>query len=288
VLPTGFRVHLGDELAALEKAGFFLPEADAGVAPATTTDAEGGRAKTLLRIPFVVLPPAAGRHELELPPVPVAIARASGAVITLCTSPHRITIEDPIANDPEAKPRGNARPRPQREEWTAAKHAAIGAAIAVVLGALIAWLVHLWRRRPRPMPPPPPPRPPWDVALEELFDIEQARLVEHGRFTIHFDRVSHTVRKYLGDRYGFDGLESTTYEILTELKRIVPPVPVLDEIHAFLENADLVKFAKVEPTEAECVSALERGRNIVQRTIPPLVTTTEPPAAPSSPPEVGT
>ena len=38
-----------------------------------------------------------------------------------------------------------------------------------------------------------------------------------GRFAEHFDRVSDIVRKYLGLRFGFDGLESTTREALAVL-----------------------------------------------------------------------
>jgi hypothetical protein len=162
----------------------------------------------------------------------------------------------------------------------------MGAAAALVFGALVAWLASWWMRRERPAPPPPPPRPPWEVALEELFDIEQSRLVEQGRFAIQFDRVSHAVRQYLGDRYGFDGLESTTHEIMGELGRLRGSIPVLESIGDFLTHADLVKFAKATPTEAECVRALEQGREIVHRTMP---STPAPPddtsAPPSEPPD---
>jgi hypothetical protein len=82
--------------------------------------------------------------------------------------------------------------------------------------------------------------------------------------------VSHTVRRYLGDRYGFDGLESTTREMLEALRKVAPIIPVLEEIEAFLQHADLVKFAKVTPTEAECEHALERGELVVRRTTPAL------------------
>ena len=63
------------------------------------------------------------------------------------------------------------------------------------------------------MPPPPPPRPPWEVAFEELDAVRHAGLVDEGRYAEHFDRVCDAVRKYLGGRYGFDGLETTTDEM---------------------------------------------------------------------------
>ena len=36
--------------------------------------------------------------------------------------------------------------------------------------------------------------------------------------------MSDAVRKYLGGRYGFDGLETTTGEMTSILKRVEPPV----------------------------------------------------------------
>jgi hypothetical protein len=122
-------------------------------------------------------------------------------------------------------------------------------------------------KRARPVPPPPPPRPPWEVALEELFDVRHAGLVAEGRLAEHFDRVSDTVRKYLGARYGFDGLESTTREALQVLRKITPAVP-LEAIEGFLRQADLVKFAKTTPSAEDGELALVRAEHIVRDTLP--------------------
>lgn len=269
VFPGGLSVHVsGDESRAIGQAGFWLPDPGGGARPLIEVKPSGDRATTTVRIPFVPLPKDPGRQELVLPPVPVAIARASGAVITLCTEPHAIVVEDPIANTPDAKPKRNPKPRRQLEEWTAAKHAAIGGAIAIAIALLAWWLLRQWMKRPRKVPAPPPPRPPWEVALEELFDVRNAGLIAQQRYLAHFVRVSHTVRRYLGERYGFDGLESTTREMFDALDEIDPPIVVMSEIRAFLDKADLVKFAKVVPTEAECEHAIDRGETIVRRTTP--------------------
>jgi hypothetical protein len=271
VLPNGFHLELGsDSEHALERAGFALPDPDGGAGPTVQTKESGQRATTTVRIPLVPLPKKPGRQKLTVPPLPIAIARASGEVITLCTEPHEITVGDPTASTPHAKPHPNPQPRRQMEEWTTARDITYAALIALVVGALVAWLLGRWLRRPRPEPPPPPPRPPWEVALEELFDVRHAGLIKEQRFSEHFDRVSHTVRKYLGDRYGFDGLESTTREILGFIGRVTPTVTALPEIEVFLREADLVKFARLTPTEDDCETALGRGEHIVHSTIPPL------------------
>jgi hypothetical protein len=106
------------------------------------------------------------------------------------------------------------------------------------------------------------------VALEELFDVRHAGLVAEGRLAEHFDRVSDTLRKYLGARFGFDGLESTTREALSVLREVQPPVEPLESIESFLRQADLVKFAKIVPSAEDGELALVRAEHIVKNTLP--------------------
>jgi hypothetical protein len=269
VLPGGFQVQSDDPtFKALGRAGLYLPDPDGGAGPVLERHEHGDRVSTHVEISFVPLPQKPGRNTLIIPSLPVSIARASGDVLVLCTSPHAVTIEDPIANTSNAMPRPNPPAREQREHWTALRNGLIIGGAALVLGALVAWLVGLWLKRPRPLPPPPPPRPPWEVALEELFDVRHAGLIAEGRLAEHFDRVSDTVRKYLGARYGFDGLESTTREALGVLRDMSPRVGPLDAIETFLRQADLVKFAKTVPTADDGDLALVRAEHIVRETLP--------------------
>jgi hypothetical protein len=271
VLPQGFHVQSGSDASrALAEAGFLLPDPDGGAGPTMTANPEtpGKGASTKIVVPFLVLPKEPGRHAMTLPPVPVAIARASGEIVTLCTQPHHIVVDAPTASAPDAKPHPNPEPRVQREEWTLAKQLAIGGLAGAVLAAVAAWLLALWRKRPRPVPPPPPPRPPWEVAFEELFAVRHAGLVAQGRYAEHFDRVSDAVRKYLGGRYGFDGLETTTDEMTSILRKVEPAVPDLPVILGFLAQCDLVKFARLTPSEPDCTRALDEAEHIVNVTLP--------------------
>ncbi len=282
VLPHGFSLQgTGDDIRALSRAEFALPDPDGGAGPTVKVKTDGERATTTVTVYVVPLPPRPGRQDLTLPPLPIAISRASGEIVTVCTKPHTIQIEDPIANTPDPKPRANPAARRQREVWTTLRDITIAGLIALAVGAFVAWLIGRWLRREKPLPPPPPPRPPWEVALEELHDLRHAGLVERERFVEHYDRVSHIVRKYLGDRYHYDGLESTTRESLGVLRRVIPPISVLEEIEAFMRHADLVKFARLTPSAEECETALSRGEEIVNRTIPPPLPGTAPRGAPS-------
>jgi len=269
VLPTGFRFQAdAPEAKTLKAAGFIVPNPEGGAGPKVQRS-DGAATKSTVTLSFVALPKKPGRNTLTLPPMPITIARASGELITLCTQPHTVVIEEPTSSTPNPKPKDNPPPRRQREEWTLLKQALEIGAIALVVGAALAWLIGRWLKRPRPVPPPPPPRPPWEVARESLHDLRHAGLTREGRFAEHFDRVSDIVRRYLGDRYGFDGLESTTREMLGELRATTPRIVVLDEIERFLRQADLVKFARLTPSEVECSTALADAEQIVDRTVPP-------------------
>ena len=278
VLPEGFRVQgSSDAMRALTLAGFAIPEADGGSGPSLATEVAGETATTTIKVPFLALPKEPGRHAMLLPPIPIAVARSSGEYLTLCTAPHPILIEDPIANEADPKVKPNPDPRPQREEWVLAKQLTLGLLIGLVIGAVAAWLLRRWLRRARVVAAP-PPKLPWIAALEELAEIRRSRLLADKRTDEYFDRVSDCVRKYLGARYGFDGLESTTDEMETTLKRVRPKVPELAKIRAFLADCDLVKFARMVPTESDCLELLERGRLIV-------VTTTPAPTRPAAAPD---
>jgi hypothetical protein len=272
VLPRGLDLQSESDAArALKSAGFALPDqqGDARARVATAdADPKTGKRQTTLDLPLVALPAEPGRHVLALPPLPLSIARASGDVVTLCTKPHSIVIEDPIAAVPDAKPKGNPPPRPQREEWVALERGLAWGAAGLLAGALAAWLIRRWLRRPRPVAPPPPPRPPWEVALERLDEARHAGLLETARFSEFFDRVNDAVRQYLGARYGFDGLESTTDEILAALRRLPRFQLPIPEVAGFLQQCDLVKFADLTPSLQECERALAEAERVVRATAP--------------------
>jgi hypothetical protein len=268
VLPSGFEFQKDSEAAkALEAAGFMLPDAKGPARVRVKHISNAAGAETRISLAVVPLPKKPGRSELTLPPLPIAMARSSGEVITLCTAPHTITVEDPIANQPDAQPHVNAKPTRQTEVWDSLRTAVYGGLLGLALASLAALGITWWRRRPKLVPPPPPPRPAWEVALESLHDIRQSRLVEQGRLNIHLERTSHALRKYLGGRFGFESLESTSEELLEQLRHHLPKESY-SEVQQFLSETDLVKFADVRPTEAQCHWALEHAESLVHRTIP--------------------
>jgi hypothetical protein len=303
VLPSGLDLTSAAEAKkVLKQSGFTVPDQAGGAAARIWSEPDDPQKTTItthLELPLVPLPATPGRNGMVLPPLPVAVARANGEIATLCTKSHPILVEDPIANTPDAMPKANPPGLPQREEWTALKRALLWGTLGLVVGAALAYLV--WRKltQPKPLPPPPPPRPPWDVALEELDDVRGAGLLEARRYSEYFDRTSDALRRYLGARFGFDGLESTTDEILDALKRQgggfirvedearpwdgFGPAPgiAFDLVAGFLRECDLVKFANLTPTPDQCSRSIATGESIVRETMP---VSSARPAGPEPPP----
>jgi hypothetical protein len=277
VLPEGFKLQPSSDAAkALQHAGFVIPDPAGGMRPEMVVEPRKATTQTTVTIPFVPLPPKAGRNAMVLPPLPIAVARANNEYLTLCTKPHGIVVEDPIANELHPKVALNPPPRRQLVDWPAARLVALAlplAALIAVLGALgYSW----WSKRPKFIREA-PRIPPWEVAIGELLAIRRSELIEKGKTEEYVDRVNEVIRRYLGARYGFEamaegynGLETTTGEMLALLDRVRPTVAELPRIRVFLEDCDLVKFARLIPGANDCAEALDRGEKIVRNTIPAM------------------
>jgi len=269
VLPGGIELSAdAPEVRLLRAAEFVLPHPSSPIKATLARKAAGARAETEIRLPLIPLPRQAGRHVLELPPLPIAVARASGEVQTVCTAPLRITVEDPLAGSASIEPARDPEPRPQRELWQAARDAAIALLVALPVAALLAFLYLRFKDSWKKAPPPVPPRPPWELALSRLSALEQEGLLARQEYETFLDAVVDTLREYLGSRYGFDGLECTTREILRQLEQRAPDFASVVDVRGLLQRTDLVKFARRLPTLEECTEALDQVRRIVRSTTP--------------------
>lgn len=143
---------------------------------------------------------------------------------------------------------------------------AIAAAVLLVLAVLVLLARRL--NRPRPVAGP-PPRPAHERALEALAQLHAAGLVEAGRTEEYYVRLSAIVREYIEARFGLRAPEMTSEEFLQAAQRnrqlSVPQRALLD---AFLREADLVKFARHQPSVADAERAYVAACDFVRSTIP--------------------
>lgn len=275
-LPNGFKIVSGSNQGKfLEDAGFLLAEANGGPPVVVETKEEDNVSITKVSIPFVVAPLKSGNLSQQLPRMPFNVGRANGETMTLCTQVHLVTVLDPTAAEEEPMPRANPAPRPQREPWPLIKYLLAAAVALLIISIVVTWWVVRQVRKPIPQPLT-EARLPWEQALTELQALATSPLLDGGSEQErgeYFDKVSDTLRKYLGARYGFvdvgiDGLETTTDEMMKLLRRVRPGVPRIDLIHEFLRESDLVKFARVVPEISECKVAVQRAEVVIKTTTP--------------------
>jgi hypothetical protein len=209
-----------------------------------------------------------GVHELG--PLRVRLTSTEGELFELDTDAREVEIHSLLANEPEPELRPATAPvSVEQDDYRLL--IALGALLVLVLGVLIGWLLmRWWQRRDRPVPPPPPPRPPWETALAELRAHASRReaAIEAGQTEAWVDAVSDSVRGYLGRRFGFHGLESTTDEISTELANAKSLSIAPQEVVGFLGQCDLVKFARASLADEASQALIEDAVALVERTRP--------------------
>jgi hypothetical protein len=186
------------------------------------------------------------------------------------TEPRSVEVSSLIANEPNAQPKPPTKPVSViQDDYTLAWVG--GGILAVAAIAALTLMVQRWLvRRPKPEPPPAPAKPAWEIALGKLaeLDAQKAQLLAEDRAEDFVDGVSDALREYLGKRYGFEGLESTTDEILRTLERVRPPKLSLSGVSLLLEQCDLAKFARQKPDQAQCDDLWNGAVGLIRSTTP--------------------
>ena len=213
-----------------------------------------------------------GVHELG--PIRVRITSAAGELIEIESNTTSIEVRSLLSNEPDPQLKPPTDPVVvEQDDYRLL--IALGALFAIALGALLAWLfMRWWQKRDRPEPAPPPPPPPWETALAELHELERGRpdAISEGRTEEWVDAVSDSIRAYLGRRFGFHGLESTTDEIAEELSRAKSLTIEPQDAVGFLGQCDLVKFAKASLADEASRTLIEDALALVEQTRPAAVT----------------
>ena len=135
------------------------------------------------------------------------------------------------------------------------------AGILIVL-ALVTAAIGIWRatskRRAIPVPVPP------HVRARQKLDAALLLISDPRAFCI---AVSDAVRVYLEERFRLRAPERTTEEFLRDLQRTgALTAQQKSSLAAFLEQCDLVKFARFEPPETLLRELHESGLRLVHET----------------------
>jgi hypothetical protein len=138
--------------------------------------------------------------------------------------------------------------------------------LAVLLAVAGWWL---WRRRvARAAGLAEPVLPPEISAREALDQLLASSLLEEGQVKKFYSELSDVLRRYLERRFGIPALDRTTAELLPELRQQADLRHLFAELRVFLENGDLVKFARLVPDRAEIDGDVGRVRQVIDATAP--------------------
>jgi hypothetical protein len=112
---------------------------------------------------------------------------------------------------------------------------------------------------------------PEEIALQELDRLLAEDLLTRGEIKLFHLRISDILRHYMENRFGLKAPERTTEEFLLELSRAKSSANTLLSSHKvlltdFLTQCDLVKFAKHEPSIAECKKTVVICREFIEKT----------------------
>jgi hypothetical protein len=111
-------------------------------------------------------------------------------------------------------------------------------------------------------------RKPEEIALEALHLLEEKKLWQQGRIKEYHSEITEIIRRYFEDRFNVPALEITTSELLFRLEQVPDTKHIINITTDFLNNADLVKFAKFVPMNKVNEEMMQQASEIVNSTIP--------------------
>lgn len=111
--------------------------------------------------------------------------------------------------------------------------------------------------------------PAYQLALKQLEQLEKEQLWQNGHIKEYHSRITEIIREYFEKQFGLPALERTTTESLLLLRKHRQGFKISDITEQFLNNADLVKFAKYIPMETVNLEMMDQAKNIVKKTTDP-------------------
>lgn len=104
------------------------------------------------------------------------------------------------------------------------------------------------------------------IALQKLSSLKKKDYIKRGMDKEYYSEITEIIRVYLEDRFDVKALELTTHEIINRLKYTNISPDNKFSLKEVLETADLVKFAKMKPSEMDNENTLFKAEEFVRQT----------------------
>ena len=141
--------------------------------------------------------------------------------------------------------------------------------LVIIAAALVGILAKHFLNKPRTILHMPPPPPAHETALQALNILKAKGWIEALNIEPFYIELSDIVRHYIEARFDIHAPEQTTEEFIRE----TATSNILSMDHQsltqqFLEQCDLVKFARYRPEKTDMTNAYDSAERLVQETIP--------------------
>ena len=222
----------------------------------TSEDTPTGKAHYEVTYPLRAF--AIGSH--TLPPITIKYTSTDGDSGSIQTPPYLFEVRS-------VKPLGTTEMKGIKGPWSVPPNWFLYIFAALLVIVVVGALVFLYlRRRAKPIDlqlEVAPQRQPHEIAYEQLNRIEGMNWVAQGEMKIYHTEISHVIRQYIAARYRIPALELTTQEMLDRLRPENIPQAL---VRQFVNNCDLVKFARYSPTKPEAHERMAEARRIIDET----------------------
>lgn len=140
--------------------------------------------------------------------------------------------------------------------------------LAAALAALIYWFIRRLNNRTKTVSAQQDNRPSDEIALSKIDALLNSGLWEQQQYKIFYITLADIFREYLWKRFGVDASADTSAELLRRVKNLPQMAALLSPLKDFLSSGDLVKFAKMVPSEPQRNKDVTFLRGAVQATAP--------------------
>jgi hypothetical protein len=211
---------------------------------------------TIEQYPYNTVVPPEKAGEYVIPAITVTYRTATGEEVQTSIQKTSIFVLNPNTGNPNI-----------RTDFRFLIFPAIVVAAMILAGIGVFFYLKYRRRRRLKRALVEPSLPPGELAHRELSQIQALKLPAKGEFKTYYSMVSESVRKFLGAEFGFHVLERTTEEVMQDIQKRDVPDSVREQTEKFLQEADMVKFAKYIPLPQEADAAMEQALTIVDESV---------------------
>ncbi len=205
--------------------------------------------------------------EYVIPPIEITYSDPQGEKKSISSERIFITVKSVGATEAEMEDIRGLKPP---IDITGGNRVFYGVALFLFAAGLFAWFY--LRNKAKALKIPETPQelkgPAWEVAVSELQALRDSDLLKKKLVKQYYTTLSEILRKYIQRRYQILALDRTTQEIGREIKRIKIDRGTIEGIRLFLQDCDLVKFAKFIPKDEKINENWQQGIDIVELTRP--------------------